>query len=94
MSKKQFSIIKKPEPFGESVTNEGIPCTARYCAARLNELSGENEWLKEENYYLKEFVLHIVAVFENGNNALSKTRFKLICDATNMDKTYLKECFE
>lgn len=48
MTAKRYDVIDKEEPRGQSVTYEGIPCTARTCVTRLNRLTEENEQLKKE----------------------------------------------
>ena len=48
MTEKQlYNVINEAEPRGQSVTYEGIPCTARTCVTRLNRLTEENEQLKK-----------------------------------------------
>ncbi len=51
--KYEWDIIDQEEPRGQSVTMNGIPCTARHCVTHLNRLTEENEKLTEENYMLK-----------------------------------------
>ena len=51
--KRLYDVIDKAEPRGQSVTYEGIPCTARTCVTRLNRLTEENEELKKEVKQLK-----------------------------------------
>ena len=51
--KRLYDVINKTEPRGQSVTYEGIPCTARTCVTRLNRLTEENEQLKSEINMLK-----------------------------------------
>ena len=48
MTEKQYDIIDKEEPRGQSVTYNGVPCTARTCVTRLNRLTEENEQLKKD----------------------------------------------
>ena len=43
-----WDIINKEEPRGQSVTLNGIPCTARTCVTNLNRLTRENKELKNE----------------------------------------------
>ena len=50
---KRYDVIDRAEPRGQSVTDDGIPCTARTCCTRLNRLTEENEQLKKENQELK-----------------------------------------
>lgn len=49
MTEKRYDVIDKLEPRGQSVTDGGIPCTARTCVTRLNRLTEENEQLKNIN---------------------------------------------
>ena len=45
---KRYDVINMAEPRGQSVTDNGIPCTARTCCTRLNRLTEENEQLKAQ----------------------------------------------
>ena len=54
--KRLYDVINKAEPRGQSVTYEGIPCTARTCVTRLNRLTEENEQLKN---LCKTLIKHI-----------------------------------
>ena len=56
MTAKRYDVIDKEEPRGQSVTYNGIPCTARTCVTRLNRLTEENEQLKKENEDLQDEV--------------------------------------
>lgn len=65
------------------------------------ELAEKNERLKKElyrvyddDYYLKQFIMAIVTVFSSGNSGLSKSRYELIVNACEMNKTSLKEFFK
>ena len=51
--KRLYGVIDKEEPRGQSVSYQGIHCTARHCCTNLNRLTEENEQLKEENEQLK-----------------------------------------
>ena len=53
MTEKLYDVIDKEEPRGQSVTYDGIPCTARTCVTLLNRLTEENEQLKQQNEFLK-----------------------------------------
>ena len=46
MTDKRYDVINEAEPRGQSVTDNGIPCTARTCVTRLNILTEENERFK------------------------------------------------
>ena len=52
--KRLYGVIDKEEPRGQSVSYQGIPCTARHCCTNLNRLTEENEQLKKENEQLKK----------------------------------------
>lgn len=41
----RYNVINKEEPHGQSVAENGIPCTAKYCVAQLNGLFRDNEKL-------------------------------------------------
>lgn len=43
-----YTVIDREEPRGQSVADDGIPCTARTCCTRLNILERENEQLRNE----------------------------------------------
>lgn len=34
----RYTVINKEEPRGQSVAENGIPCTARHCVTQLNGL--------------------------------------------------------
>ena len=53
MTKIKWDIIDKEEPRKQSVTMNGIPCTARHCCTYLNRLTKENEELKKEILWWK-----------------------------------------
>ena len=61
--KRVYDVINKAEPRGQSVTYNGIPCTARTCVTRLNRLTEENEQLKKE---LEDALLD-VKIYKNAN---------------------------
>lgn len=42
----RYTIINKEEPRGQSVAENGIPCTARHCVTQLNGLFSDNEKLE------------------------------------------------
>lgn len=57
MTAKRYDVIDKEEPRGQSVTYDGIPCTARYCCTNLNRLTEENEELKQYKQAVNEVLL-------------------------------------
>lgn len=42
----RYTVINKEEPHGQSVAENGIPCTARHCVTQLNGLFQINEKLE------------------------------------------------
>lgn len=51
----RYNVINKEEPRGQSVAENGIPCTAKYCVAQLNGLSQDNEKLEARLKLLLDF---------------------------------------
>ena len=51
---KRYDVIYEKEPRGQVVTDEGIPCTARTCCTRLNQLEEENKLLLRKNGAMEE----------------------------------------
>ena len=41
----KYTVINKNEPRGQSIAENGIPCTARHCVTTLNRLTQENHRL-------------------------------------------------
>ena len=41
----RYTVMNKEEPRGQSVAENGIPCTARHCVTTLNRLTQENHRL-------------------------------------------------
>lgn len=79
MTEKQlYDVINKAEPRGQSVTYEGIPCTARTCATRLNRLTWENEQLKSYTGEMEDYLARL----EEKNEKLKKDCSNLIDDNT------------
>lgn len=44
----RYTVINKEEGRGQSVAENGIPCTARHCVTQLNRLFRDNEKLELE----------------------------------------------
>lgn len=52
----RYNVINKEEPHGQSVAENGIPCTAKYCVAQLNGLSQDNEKLEARLKLLSDYI--------------------------------------
>ena len=57
-----WDVTDKEEPRGQSVTMNGIPCTARHCCTNLNRLTEENKQLKSEIKELKKEIQELVDI--------------------------------
>lgn len=55
----KYTVINKKEPRGQSVVENGIPCTAILCATQLNRLSQNNEKLEARLKLLLDFTRQI-----------------------------------
>lgn len=42
----RYTVINQEEPLGQSVAENGIPCTAIHCVTQLNRLFQDNEKLE------------------------------------------------
>ena len=51
----KYTVINKKEPRGQSVAENGIPCTTKYCVTELNRLSQDNEKLEARLKLLSDF---------------------------------------
>ena len=51
----RYIVINNEEPRGQSVAENRIPCTAKYCVAQLNRLSQDNEKLEARLKLLSDF---------------------------------------
>ena len=51
----RYTVINKEEPRGQSVAENGIPCTARHCVTQLNRLFRDNEKLETRLKLLSGF---------------------------------------
>ena len=51
----KYTVINKNEPRGQSIAENGIPCTAKYCVAELNRLFQDNENLETRLKLLSDF---------------------------------------
>ena len=55
----KYTVINKNEPRGQSIAENGIPCTAKYCVAELNRLFQDNEKLEARLKLLLDFTQQI-----------------------------------
>ena len=51
----RYTVINKEECRGQSVAENGIPCTTKYCVAELNRLFQDNENLETRLKLLSDF---------------------------------------
>ncbi len=73
----RYTIINNEEPRGQSVAENGIPCTAIHCVTQLNRLYQENEKLGLEMIGLK--------------SKLKSIKFVLKCSEGKLDKELSKQ---
>lgn len=72
----RYNVINREESRGQSVAENGIPCTARYCVAELNRLSHNNEKLEKEVIELESRLKSIKFVLKCHDNKWNKKLFK------------------
>lgn len=72
----RYTVINREEGRGQSVAENGIPCTARYCVTQLNRLSHNNEKLEKEVIELESRLKSIKFVLKCHNSKWSKKLFK------------------
>ena len=69
----RYTVINKEEPHGQSVAENGIPCTAKYCVTQLNRLSQENKELSMKETILKNKLNGLYeAIDENYTETVEK----------------------
>lgn len=73
----RYTVINKEEPHGQSVAENGIPCTARHCVTQLNGLFRDNEKLE----------LKIIEL----ESKLKSIKFVLKCSERKLDKELSKQ---
>lgn len=73
----RYTVINMEEPRGQSVAENGIPCTARHCVTQLNRLYPENEKLGLEMIGLE--------------SKLKSIKFVLKCSEGKLDKELSKQ---
>lgn len=72
----RYTVINREEGRGQSVAENGIVCTARYCVTQLNRLSHNNEKLEKEVIELKSRLKSIKFVLKCHDNKWNKKLFK------------------
>ena len=68
----RYTVINKEEGRGQSVAENGIPCTARHCVTQLNRLFRDNEKLELEIIGLKSKLKCIEFVIKCDDRKLNK----------------------
>lgn len=68
----RYTVINKEECRGQSVAENGILCTAKYCVAELNRLFQDNEKLKLKIIGLESKLKSIEFVLKCNENKLNK----------------------
>lgn len=72
----RYTVINKEEPRGQSVAENGIPCTARHCVTQLNGLFQDNEKLELKIVELESKLKSIKFVLKYNEEKLDKELFK------------------
>ena len=85
MTTKRYDVIDKEEPRGQSVTYDGIPCTARHCCTNLNRLTEENEQLKKELQRMYD-----VATLNKAIEVLENKYDKMLSDGSDEVKDAMR----
>lgn len=92
MTKKRlYDVIDKAEPRGQSVTYDGIPCTARTCVTRLNILTEENENLKK---HIRELQRHCKRLENENIRTCSLIKEAYNNERTEMGRMILRQLLE
>lgn len=73
----RYTVINQEEPRGQSVAENGIPCTALHCVTQLNRLFQINEKLE----------LKIIEL----ESKLKSIKFVLKCSEMKLDKELSKK---
>lgn len=73
----KYTVINQEEGRGQSVAENGIPCTARHCVTQLNRLFRDNEKLGLEMIGLE--------------SKLKSIKFVLKCSERKLDKELSKK---
>lgn len=72
----RYTVINKEEPRGQSVAENGIPCTAIHCVTQLNGLFQDNEKLELKIMELESKLKSIKFVLKYNEKKLDKELFK------------------
>lgn len=72
----RYTVINREEPRGQSVAENGIPCTARHCVTQLNRLFQDNEKLGLEMIGLESKLKIIKFVLKCHDSKWNKKLFK------------------
>lgn len=72
----RYTVINEKEYRGQSVAEDGIPCTARHCVTQLNGLSQDNEKLEKEVMELESRLKSIKFVLKCHDSKWNKKLFK------------------
>lgn len=68
----KYTVINKKEPCGQSVAENGIPCTAIHCVTQLNGLFQDNEKLELKIIELESKLKSIESVLKCNERKLDK----------------------
>ncbi len=72
----RYNVINQEEARGQSVAENGIPCTARHCVTQLNRLFHDNEKLELKIIGLESKLKSIEFVLKCNEKKLDKELFK------------------
>lgn len=70
----RYTVINKEEGRGQSVAENGIPCTARHCVTQLNRLFRDNEKLELKIVGLESKLKAIEFVLKYDDRKLNKEK--------------------
>lgn len=68
----RYTVINNEEPSGQSVAENGIPCTAIHCVTQLNGLFQDNEKLELKIIELESKLKSIESVLKCNERKLDK----------------------
>lgn len=84
-----YDVIDKEEPRGQSVSYQGIPCTARHCCTNLNRLTEENEQLRQTIKEVQELLTEEVDLFSDKATEHDIIAYKEMNEFDNKDAYYM-----